>query len=248
MWWLTKHKKVDIISAGWLEGMTDIHCHLVPAVDDGSRSLDETRQLIEAMHSIGIQRIITTPHIYRRYPHNDSSTLQQELERLLPDLSDLGVPLMLGAEYMLDEGFEAHLAKPLLTLGTSKYLLVETSFVGAPLDLFRLIQQVISAGAIPMLAHPERYLYMDDRTYDQLRGAGCAFQLNLFSLTGMYGEQVQRRAQQLLERGVYSFVGTDTHRIELFRRTISSAKTYARYEEPVRTLIRNNETLIATHV
>lgn len=248
MWWLTKHKKVDIISAGWLEGMTDIHCHLVPAVDDGSRSLDETRQLIEAMRSIGIQRIITTPHIYRRYPHNDSSTLQQELERLLPDLSDLGVPLMLGAEYMLDEGFEAHLAKPLLTLGTSKYLLVETSFVGAPLDLFRLIQQVISAGAIPMLAHPERYLYMDDRTYDQLRGAGCAFQLNLFSLTGMYGEQVQRRAQQLLERGVYSFVGTDTHRIELFRRTISSAKTYARYEEPVRTLIRNNETLIATHV
>lgn len=248
MWWLTKHKKVDIISAGWLEGMTDIHCHLVPAVDDGSRSLDETRQLIEAMHSIGIQRIITTPHIYRRYPHNDSSTLQQELERLLLDLSDLGVPLMLGAEYMLDEGFEAHLAKPLLTLGTSKYLLVETSFVGAPLDLFRLIQQVISAGAIPMLAHPERYLYMDDRMYDQLRGAGCAFQLNLFSLTGMYGEQVQRRAQQLLERGVYSFVGTDTHRIELFRRTISSAKTYARYEEPVRTLIRNNETLIATHV
>ena len=228
--------------------MTDIHCHLVPAVDDGSRSLDETRQLIEAMHSIGIQRIITTPHIYRRYPHNDSSTLQQELERLLPDLSDLGVPLMLGAEHMLDEGFEAHLAKPLLTLGTSKYLLVETSFVGAPLDLFRLIQQVISAGAIPMLAHPERYLYMNDRTYDQLRGAGCAFQLNLFSLTGMYGEQVQRRAQQLLERGVYSFVGTDTHRIELFRRTISSAKTYARYEEPVRTLIRNNETLIATHV
>lgn len=148
MWWLTKHKKVDIISAGWLEGMTDIHCHLVPAVDDGSRSLDETRQLIEAMRSIGIQRIITTPHIYRRYPHNDSSTLQQELERLLPDLSDLGVPLMLGAEHMLDEGFEAHLAKPLLTLGTSKYLLVETSFVGAPLDLFRLIQQVISAGAI----------------------------------------------------------------------------------------------------
>lgn len=248
MWWLTKHKKVDIISAGWLEGMTDIHCHLVPAVDDGSRSLDETRQLIEAMRSIGIQRIITTPHIYRRYPHNDSSTLQQELERLLPDLSDLGVPLMLGAEHMLDEGFEAHLAKPLLTLGTSKYLLVETSFVGAPLDLFRLIQQVISAGAIPMLAHPERYLYMDDRMYDQLRGAGCAFQLNLFSLTGMYGEQVQRRAQQLLERGVYSFVGTDTHRIELFRRTISSAKTYVRYEEPVRTLIRNNETLIATHV
>ena len=248
MWWLTKHKKVDIISAGWLEGMTDIHCHLVPAVDDGSRSLDETRQLIEAMRSIGIQRIITTPHIYRRYPHNDSSTLQQELERLLPDLSDLGVPQMLGAEHMLDEGFEAHLAKPLLTLGTSKYLLVETSFVGAPLDLFRLIQQVISAGAIPMLAHPERYLYMNDRTYDQLRGAGCAFQLNLFSLTGMYGEQVQRRAQQLLERGVYSFVGTDTHRIELFRRTISSAKTYARYEEPVRTLIRNNETLIATHV
>lgn len=248
MWWFTKHKKVDIISAGWLEGMTDIHCHLVPAVDDGSRSLEETRQLIETMRSIGIQRIITTPHIYRRYPHNDSNTLQQELEQLLPKLSDMEVPLMLGAEHMLDEGFEAHLDKPLLTLGDSKFLLVETSFVGAPLDLYRLIQSVIVSGAIPMLAHPERYLYMDDKTYDHLRGAGCAFQLNLFSLTGMYGEQVQRRAQQLLERGVYSFVGTDTHRIELFRRTISSAKTYTRYEEPIRTLIKNNDTLIATHM
>ena len=104
MWWLTKHKKVDIVAAGWLEGMTDIHCHLVPAVDDGSRSLDETRQLIEAMHSVGIQRIITTPHIYRRYPHNDSDTLRQAIERLLPELSDLDMPLTLGAEHMLDEG------------------------------------------------------------------------------------------------------------------------------------------------
>ena len=247
MWWISKHRKVDIIAAGWLEGMTDIHCHLVPAVDDGSRSLDETRQLIEAMHSIGIQRIITTPHIYRRYPHNDSDTLRQELERLLPDLSDLEMPLSLGAEHMLDEGFEAHLARPLLTLGSSKYLLVETSFVGAPLDLYRLIQSVISAGAIPMLAHPERYLYMNDGEYNRLQGAGCAFQLNIFSLTGMYGEQVKKRAQQLIERGVYSFVGTDTHRIDLFRKTISSAKTYARYEETIRFLISNNQMLVASH-
>lgn len=246
MWWLTKRKKVDIISAGWLEGMTDIHCHLVPAVDDGSRSLDESRQLVEAMRSIGIRRIITTPHIYRRYPHNDSNTLQQGLERLLPDLSDLGVPLTLGAEYMMDEGFETQLAKPLLTLGSSKYILVETSFVGAPLDLYGLIQSVISAGAIPMLAHPERYLYMDDGEYSRLRGAGCAFQLNLFSLTGMYGEQVEKRAQQLLERGFYNFVGTDTHRIDFFRKTISSAKTYARYEEPIRSLVSNNQTLVAS--
>lgn len=245
MWW-TRNRTVDIIAAGWLEGMTDIHCHLVPAVDDGSRSLDETRQLIETMHSIGIQRIITTPHIYRRYPHNDSNTLQQEVERLLPDLSDLGVPLTLGAEYMMDEGFEAQLSKPLLTLGSSKFLLVETSFIGAPLDLYRLIQLVISTGAIPMLAHPERYLYMSDGAYSRLRGAGCAFQLNLFSLTGMYGEQVQKRAQQLLERGFYDFVGTDTHRIDFFRKTISSAKTYARYEEPIRALMSNNQTLVTT--
>ena len=247
MWWFAKHKKVDIVAAGWLEGMTDIHCHLVPAVDDGSRSLDETRQLIEAMRSVGIQRIITTPHIYRRYPHNDSDTLRQELERLLPDLSDLDMPLTLGAEHMLDEGFEAHLDKPLLTLGDSKYLLVETSFVGAPLDLYRLIQSVLSAGAIPMLAHPERYLYMDDEEYSRLLGAGCAFQLNLFSLTGMYGECVEKRAQQLLERGLYSFVGTDTHRIERFRKTIASAKTYARYEESIRVLMSNNQTLVSPH-
>ena len=98
-----------------------------------------------------------------------------------------------------------------------------------------------------MLAHPERYLYMDDEEYSRLLGAGCAFQLNLFSLTGMYGERVEKRAQQLLERGLYSFVGTDTHRIERFRKTIASAKTYARYEESIRVLMSNNQTLVSPH-
>lgn len=244
MWWRKKHKRVNIIDAGWLEGMTDIHCHLVPAIDDGSRSLEETRELIRAMQAVGIRRIITTPHIYRRYPDNDSHSLQQALEHIRPALSDLDIPLSLGAEYMMDEGFEAHLSKPLLTLGSSKYLLVETSFAGAPLELYSLTQKVFIAGATPMLAHPERYLYMSDAEYDRLRGAGCAFQLNLFSLTGMYGEPVKQRAQELLDRDVYSFVGTDTHRIAAFERTIATAHTYARYETKIRTLIAHNNSLM----
>ena len=97
-----------------------------------------------------------------------------------------------------------------------------------------------------MLAHPERYLYMPLDEYDKLRSAGCALQLNLFSLTGMYGEQVMQRTQQLLERELYSFVGTDTHRIASFKKTIATAKTYARYEGAVRMLINNNNKLFNT--
>lgn len=244
MWFLGRRKKVNIVDSGWLQGMTDIHCHLVPAVDDGSRSLEETRRLISSMHDAGIQRIITTPHIYTRYHNNDSDSLSVAHQALLPQIQDIGVELRLAAEYMMDEAFEHHLSKPLLMLGNSHYLLVETSFAGAPIYLYQMLQRVIAAGAIPLLAHPERYLYMKLSEYDRLRSAGCAFQLNLFSLTGMYGVEVEKRANTLLEQGIYSFVGTDTHRIDAWQRTIASAETNTKYESLIRPLIEANNSLI----
>lgn len=237
-------KKINIVDAGWLKGMTDIHCHLVPNVDDGSKTLEETVRILQQMQSIGIERVITTPHIYARYPNNNAQTLTQAfdvLQRQLP----AGLPeLFLAAEYMVDAGYTQHLSDfPLLTLGSSPYLLVEFSFASPPLNHNVLLYEVVRNGAIPLLAHPERFLYFGEDDYDRLKTQGCKFQLNLFSLTGMYGNEVQKRAQWLLKKEMYDFVGTDTHKAEGLRRIATEAFLSDRYEEQLRTLMARNKLL-----
>ena len=155
------------------------------------------------------------------------------------------VPIRLAAEYMVDNQFETHLDEPLLTLGDSRYLLFEFSFAGAPMDYPNSIRSIRSSGAKPLLAHPERYLYFTTDEYEALKDLGVSFQLNLFSLTGMYGEAVQKRARQMLLSGFYDFVGTDTHRKETFNKVIEQPMLPSRFESRLTTLMENNRTLLA---
>ena len=224
--------------------MTDIHCHLVPGVDDGSRSPEQTKQILELMQQIGIKRVITTPHIFTRYPQNNGTSLKAAFEELLPLLPSHLPELHLGAEYMVDSAFLDQLqGHPLLTLGRSPYLLCEFSFASAPFGYERLLSNVSVEGAVVLLAHPERFLYLGDREYDSLKAQGCRFQLNLFSLTGMYGPQVAKRAAHLFALGMYDFVGTDTHRPEALTEVIASAVLPKKYEAPLRALIERNDLL-----
>lgn len=244
MWFFNKNKKVNIASAGWLQGFMDIHCHLVPAVDDGSRSVEDTRAIISSMKEVGITAIITTPHIHNLYSSNNYFTLKEAYEKASPELADMQIPLYLAAEYMMDEFFDEHLKEPLLTLGTSRYLLVETHLGGAAVNLYENIYKVFEADAMPIMAHPERYTYMDMSDYAKMCDAGCSLQLNLFSLSGAYGSRVQKRATELLEGGYYTFVGTDTHRPEAFRHVLDDAELPVRMEPLLRKLIENNNKLI----
>ena len=202
-----KRRELNIVREGWLKGMVDVHCHLLPGVDDGARSMEESRALLQMMGADGIDSFILTPHVYSRYPQNNANTLREHFDAFLADLAMPQVPISLAAEYMVDNQFEAHLDEPLLTLGDSRYLLFEFSFAGAPMDYPNSIRSIRSSGAKPLLAHPERYLYFTTEEYEALKDLGVSFQLNLFSLTGMYGEAVQKRARQMLLSGFYDFVG-----------------------------------------
>lgn len=197
---------------------TDLHSHLLPGVDDGVPNLDEALELIEALFQMGYQRLVTTPHVSgERYPN--SSTVIRDTARIVQEaIQKAGIPVEFraAAEYMLDENFGRLLReKDLLTLDEQGHILVEMSFLHPPLALNKYLFELQSKGYRPVLAHPERYpfYHLKSEEYQDLKQAGCLFQLNILSIIGHYGLEVQQSALLLLKKGMADFLGTDAHRM-----------------------------------
>jgi tyrosine-protein phosphatase YwqE len=209
-------KHISLAQSGLLQGFTDWHSHLLPGVDDGVMQLDDTLQLLRLYESQGIRHVWFTPHVMEDIP-NDPSTLRAEFARVKQAYQG-PVTLHLAAEYMLDNLFEQHLRRDdLLPLGDDSHLLVETSYFRPPMDLPGILRRIQRAGYHPVLAHPERYVYMTQEDYRRLHQNHVLLQLNLFSLQGQYGRTAQRKAIWLVKQGLIDRVGTDTHRITQFQ-------------------------------
>lgn len=205
-------KRRNSVGAGTLNGFTDWHCHILPGVDDGLQTMDESLQVLAEYERLGIAQVWLTPHIMEDIP-NTTAGLRARFAELQAAYKG-GVQLHLAAENMLDRLFvERFAARDLLTIGPGgDHLLVETSYFNPPMDLHGMLERIKSAGYYPLLAHPERYVYMDERDYDDLAARGVKFQLNLPSLTGMYGREAQKKSRWLLRHGLYAVAGTDLHR------------------------------------
>ena len=198
---------------GILHGMTDWHCHILPGVDDGFRSLEDSLEALSRYESLGVSEVWLTPHVMEDVP-STTEALKNRFSELC-DAYKGPLRLYLAAEYMMDSLFERRLRdRDLLPLGTGgKHLLVETSYFNPPAGLVEILKSIKAAGYFPVLAHPERYMYMDMEDYSALTDSGVRLQLNLCSLVGMYGKEVQKKAFRLLRKGCFSIVGTDLHRL-----------------------------------
>lgn len=212
-------KKYSLEGSGILKGMTDIHTHILPGVDDGVRKLEESLAILEQYEREGVSRIVLTPHIMEDYPLNRPEYLRGVF-RTVEDAYKGSVTLGLGAEYMLDGNFTRHLDSGGLLTIADDTILVETSCVNEPMAFAQMLAATRSKGYHIVLAHPERYRYMDRDDYRRLLGEGVRFQLNLFSLTGMYGEDAHKKALELLRDGAYGLLGTDTHNLRSGRNMI----------------------------
>ena len=217
------HKTTVLSRSGLLKGMVDCHSHLLPGVDDGVQSMEESLQILREMEQQGIRRVWLTPHIMEDIP-NETLALQRKFRELLQQYRG-AVELKLAAEYMLDNLFEERLEKEdLLLLEEGKrFLLVETSYFNPPMDLLSVLQRIQKKGYYPLLAHPERYEYMQKRDYQALKEVHVSFQLNLPSLAGMYGKHVQEKAEALLKAGMYDRTGCDIHAIGCYKTLVASA-------------------------
>ena len=193
----------------------DLHSHLIPGIDDGSRNMEESLSLLKEMEALGYEKVITTPHIMLDAYRNTPKTIRDGLYSLCETAVKEGISLEIeaAAEYYLDDGFEDLLKKGDILTIDGKYLLFETSYFAKPLQLEEMIFAITSAGHIPLMAHPERYRYIKDpkREYERFKELGVLFQVNINSFGGHYGRSAKHLADFLSKNGMIDFLGSDTH-------------------------------------
>ena len=194
----------------------DMHSHLIPGIDDGAKTVDDSLSLVKQLVDLGYKKIITSPHVYQEYYPNTFDTIENGLRLVRKALSehDMHLDFSAGAEYYLDEHFEELLnEKQSIRKISGNYVLVEMGFFGAPPNLENYIFQLQLAGYKPILAHPERYSFYQGKldAFIRLKDLGCVLQVNLLSLAGYYGKEVAHLAQKLIKNELVSFLGTDLH-------------------------------------
>lgn len=218
-------KRISRKDSSILEGFTDWHSHILPGVDDGVQTMEESLEILRRYETLGVKCVWLTPHIMEDMP-NATVFLRERFEELRAAYSGT-VELRLAAENMLDNLFEERLeANDLLPLGEKgDHLLVETSYFNPPMGLSNILLRIKAQGYHPVLAHPERYVYLNAQDYGKLKASGVKFQLNLLSLADMYGHSVKKKAKELLNNRHYDFFGTDIHRVDMTR-FLAKTNTY----------------------
>lgn len=210
---------------------TDIHCHVVPGVDDGSPDAATSAEIIAGMRDLGIQRIIASPHVTQVTFENSSATIEPAMQELKAELDARGidVPVSHSAEYRIDDLFLSRLEADDLMLLPNGHILIENAFMQEPWNLDNLVFELQVKGLQPILAHPERYAYYynNRKRYEELHAAGLAFQINLLSLAEAYGKAERNIALHLIKNGLVDFIGTDIHR----RSHVESIRTYLTTKE-----------------
>ncbi|MBQ8170231.1 MAG: hypothetical protein IJZ98_05780 [Bacteroidales bacterium] len=195
----------------------DFHSHILPGIDDGARTLEESIQIVKAMSAMGFDRITCTPHITKKY-RNTPENIKERFDLLVTGMKDSGteVDLRMSAEYRLNpETWPDILAKGKLMPIEDKFILMEFP-INDESDMYGLdpeeeFRKVISLGLTPILPHPERYAYLPHETLLKYVDLGVRIQSNYGSLAGIYGEEVQTKAQALIDEGIVSFLATDMH-------------------------------------
>ena len=193
--------------------MRDIHCHLLYGIDDGSKSLEESINILDKMYNDGFTDIIITPHYMKdtRYNANNSEKLKL-FEELKNNYNKIN--LYLGNEVYVDEDMVSLIKNnEIYTLNNSKYLLMELPMNNRIKNIEEIIYSLTRENIIPVIAHPERYKYVqnDIKYLDKLKEMGVLFQGNYESLFDKYGKGSKKTLKKLLKNNYITFLGSDYH-------------------------------------
>jgi protein-tyrosine phosphatase len=223
-----------------------MHSHLLPCIDDGVQSLEESIHIIQNLFDLGFEKIITTPHIISDFYPNTPEIISNKLSVLKSKLNEMGINIKVeaAAEYLIDEHFISLLESEtdLLTFGDS-FVLVETPFLNKPFFLEEVIFKMKAKGYQPVLAHPERYLYLqeDYGIIQEILKTQVLLQINLTSLVGQYSRGAQKLAEYLIDNNLIHFIGSDIHNLKhlaTYQKALSS-----KYFDKCRQLFLYNNTL-----
>lgn len=233
--------------------MLDFHNHLIPGVDDGAANIEESRSGLEAMIANGITEIIATPHITAslvlsgalgRYQNRVAAAWAELQSLVAAEFPEL--PIHRGFEVMLDVP-HPKLDDPLLRLAGTSFALVEFPFMNVPPNSGYALRELVDAGLIPIIAHPERYSNMEESMglIEEWRAAGAYLQINAGSLVGAYGPRARHIAWLLLEQGGVDYLCSDYH--SRGRCSVGAAKTAILergLEAQLATLVANSRSIV----
>ncbi len=195
------------------QGFVDIHSHILYGLDDGAKTIEETKDLLQSLKSFGFEQFIATPHTTPLVWENTKEGILNQYENVCSQAELTKNDLRVASEYLMDDSFLKRLEHERLLALKDNYVLIEMSYINPPIQLYEIIMELASQGYQPVLAHPERYnFYKNDYdSFKRLKKAGCLFQLNLLSVTGYYGSGITEVADYLLKQNMYDFVGSDVH-------------------------------------
>lgn len=207
----SKPKLAELIPSGYV----DIHSHVLPGIDDGAQKMEDTNFLLESMIDFGFSKVITTPHTMKNVWDNTTETIKNAHHLVQDELPELSkkVALNCASEYFLDENLMQLVQQEKLLTLKDNFILIEMSYLNAPIQLYDFLFELQLKGYQLVLAHPERYNYFHSKKkeFAKLKKAGCLFQLNLLATVGYYGKNVAETADYLLKENLYDFVGSDIH-------------------------------------
>ncbi len=200
----------------YLEGFIDIHNHILPGIDDGSKSTEDSISMLKTFGEFGVKNFVATPHIMDNYYPNTPETINKAfllLKNSLVENDMTDVSFEAAAEHMIDGNFDTILKNKTIMPLKKRYLLVEMSYLQPSINFKEAIEDIASAQYFPILAHPERYVYLHNRLkkHQKNKNRGILFQLNLLSVGGYYGKDVQQSAIRLLDNNLIDFVASDVH-------------------------------------
>ena len=194
------------------QGFVDIHSHILPGIDDGAKDIQMSLKLISKMNEIGFSKIIATPHTYPGIYENTPESIKKSYEKLKKNLPK-NTNIIYASEYMIDDNLSKKIKNKQLLCLKENFVLVEMSYLQAPINLYEIIFELVVNGYKPVLAHPERnfFLHNNFNHYYKLKKVGCYFQANLLSTVDYYGPEVRKILDKLFKNNLIDFVGSDIH-------------------------------------
>lgn len=193
--------------------MIDFHSHILPNIDDGSRDMEETLNLIQEAKEVGFTKIISTSHYMQDYYEYNEFERKSLLDSIKEQVND--IELFLGSEiYISDEMVSLLQEKEASTINHSRYVLFELPMNMKPFNGKETVYRLIENGYVPIIAHPERYHYVqkDIGYVSELAQMGALFQSNYGSIVGWYGKDAEKTMKKLLKEDAIHFLGSDVHR------------------------------------
>lgn len=228
--------------------MKDLHSHIYYGIDDGPKTIEESIELLKLASNSGITDIFMTPHYIKNsdYVANNKkkNVILNKLKKAIVD-NGIDINIYCGNEIYLTDGIVDLIKNGEIdTLNNTKYILIEFSLFNEDKNAIYLIDELIKSGYIPILAHPERYTYLDRgfTLLKELKDLGCLFQGNYQSLFGKYGKDAKKRLKKLLKMDYISFLGSDIHHAEEMNmdKLYKKLKRIVKTDEKVDALLKNN--------